>query len=416
MRRHPETLPQQKTDLTDPSVRKIATFIRFIIGHTQDSAQRKMAIRVLETLAYIKMNPVFFKYAIEHQDDLRIYKYTTRHAGRAPDQDKHVLRAPNDMAFHIIAYGNGDEAIANYNQIVEIIEHGIDLVGQDLNQINAFVRKFEDSDVGCMEARLGPVMLFISDLNASEKSLDDLFLDFVNLQTSLGHDPDAPDFIQHVHAYFHQKIGQAFHDHGQSCVLTWDKIKSYLEDTMAYDLSGMATSPLFSVPFVVTDHEMTLARTIWRDGLPSPRDYECLKQTYPFQHMAIQVAGDLERANLLYRGCPLSFDTHHQGQWMATVDLDQRIQTNKTLFKMIDNWPGFLEQITQFATRPKLRGERKMAATHKLDLKSNHSIPSQKKSKGSGAIYSHEKTISNVFIQTFAYRVIQWGWGCGFMV
>lgn len=129
----------------------------------------------------------------------------------------------------------------------------------------------------------------------------------------------------------------------------------------------------------VTQDELTLAKQIWSEGLRSVENYAQLKQQLPFQHLAIQIAGDLERSDLLYTGTALAFDTYHQDQHVSPINYHALIQANQTLFKIIRDWSYFLPQITNFSYRPKLRQSKLGGETYKLDQKTNTIIAYQGK-------------------------------------
>ncbi len=127
----------------------------------------------------------------------------------------------------------------------------------------------------------------------------------------------------------------------------------------------------------------TMARIIWQYGLANKKAYDQLKKELPFDHLALQIASDLNQAHLLYQGTLLDFDDYHTTPHSPHADFSGLINGNQTLFKMITDWTinssgrgGFLQQITDFTVRPTLRyGVRGWAATHKLDLRTNQIIP-----------------------------------------
>lgn len=126
-------------------------------------------------------------------------------------------------------------------------------------------------------------------------------------------------------------------------------------------------------------NEDEIARKIWEHGLKDAQEFVKLKQALPFDNLSIQVAGDLERANLLYQGTILDFDKYHPQPWRPHADFNGLIQGNQTLFKIISSWREFLQQITDFKVRPCLRTGKDPTATHKLDLTTNTIIPYQGK-------------------------------------
>ncbi len=126
----------------------------------------------------------------------------------------------------------------------------------------------------------------------------------------------------------------------------------------------------------------TIARLIWEEGLSGQQAYTDLKQALPFDHLAILVAGDLDRAKLLTQGSSLDYDDYHPEPWAPHANFNALIQGNQSLFKIISDWRGygfgvggFLQQLTDFSVRPALRNGKNTWATHKLDLRTNQIIP-----------------------------------------
>jgi len=129
--------------------------------------------------------------------------------------------------------------------------------------------------------------------------------------------------------------------------------------------------------------EKELARLIWHNGLKSVDDYARIKAQLPFQHFAIQVAQDLERAGILYTGTKLEFEPYHQGEWQAKVDYHQLIQSNFTLLKIVREtaWADFYQQITVFSYRPALRTSKPWGPTHKFDTRTGQIVEHKGKRK-----------------------------------
>jgi Ankyrin repeat len=226
-------LPQEKKpainlDFNDPSVKKLVNFIQRISEHFKDESNLPITVKVLECLVFIKLNFPWITYAISNKEkDNTIYKY-------AKDRVSRVLRAHNDMSFHVLGYDDSEKAISDYTHIITSIENGIDQLLESSAHAKTFIRKIQDSAVGCMEARLQPALDFITDTNIQK--LDDLFQDFFAEQTKLGINPEDIDkFISHLTNYFSKKIDDIFIHDGKHIILNWDDIKEYLENFFGYD-------------------------------------------------------------------------------------------------------------------------------------------------------------------------------------
>jgi len=223
-----ENKPDANFNFTDPSVEKLVSFIKHISEHFKDESNLPITVRVLECLVFIKLNFPLISYAVRNKKDKTLYKYTE-------DEGKQALRAHNDMSFHIIMYEDPEKAISDYTHIITSIENGIDPLLKNPDHAKIFIRKINDSAVGCMEARLQSALDFITD--PSIKKLDDLFNDFFAQQTQRDIDvtKDSDKFISSLTNYFSGEIDGIFTHNGKYIILNWHDIKEYLETFFGYD-------------------------------------------------------------------------------------------------------------------------------------------------------------------------------------
>lgn len=234
----PGQKPEKNLHFEDPSVKKIMDFVEKISTHYGDEYRSGVTIRVLQTLAYIKLNYPLIKYAVSNKHDKTIYV-------QEGDDKKQVLRSPNGMSFHVLGYTDGEKAISDYAEIVSTVEAGVDLMGDDPEKIRLFIRKIDDSIVGCMEARITEAIAYLGQLGNPPK-LDDLFLDFTIEQEKQNIDSsDIPSFFRYLTQYFDSKINTIVTHEGKTILLTWNMVKDYLDSVLAFDRDNFIPSDLF---------------------------------------------------------------------------------------------------------------------------------------------------------------------------
>ncbi|MDQ8039767.1 MAG: ankyrin repeat domain-containing protein, partial [Cellulomonas sp.] len=223
-----EIKPVINLNFSDPTVKELTRFTKFLTENFKTEPNLSITVKVLECLMFVKLNFSWIRYAVINKEkDDTIYKYTQ-------DKVKRVLRAHNDMSFHIIMYEDPEKAISDYSNIISAIENKIDLLLENLAYAKTFIRKIQDSSVGCMEARLELALNFIIDPTIPK--LDDLFQDFFAEQTQLGvESEDIDKFIPHLIKYFVKKIGDEYIYDGKNITLSWDEIKYYLNNFFGYD-------------------------------------------------------------------------------------------------------------------------------------------------------------------------------------
>ncbi|MCZ6913706.1 MAG: ankyrin repeat domain-containing protein [Rickettsia endosymbiont of Ixodes persulcatus] len=220
--------PTINLNFDDPSVKELAQFIQYLSENFKAEPNLPITIKVLECLMFIKLNFPWISYAILNKEkDNTIYKYSQ-------DKAKRVLRAHNDMSFHIIMYKDPEKAISDYRDIITAIENGIDRLLANPAYTKTFIRKIQDSAIGCMEARLDLALNFIID--PSIPKLDDIFQDFFAEQTQLGiESEDIDKFIPHLTKYFAKKLDEEVTHDGKVIPLSWNEVKEYLEKFFGYD-------------------------------------------------------------------------------------------------------------------------------------------------------------------------------------
>ncbi len=140
----------------------------------------------------------------------------------------------------------------------------------------------------------------------------------------------------------------------------------------------------------LTQDEETIARLLWEEGFRSVYDYNQFIQQAPIQHIGHQISHDLMRANLVTCGFSLDYDDYNQDLLPTAIDYHTLVQKNQTLVKMIADWRGFMQQISDYRQRPALRVAKPTQATHKLDLRTNQIIPYQHKRRQK-TVFTHTK-------------------------
>jgi ankyrin repeat protein len=236
------TRPAINLNFNHASVEKLRGFAATLEQRFQDEQNLPITLRVLECLMYIRLNEAFLRYAILHKTtDMHIYKY-------AGDSEKHVLRAHNDMSFHIISYKDPDQAIKNYNEMIQVIEIKIDMLTATPDYARMFIRKIKDSDAGCMEVRLKDAMLFLT--NPEIKTIDDVFLDFDIEQKKSGIDLQAwntevASFRHNFVKYFSDKLDNLVYSDGAQLTLEWKVIIPYFVKIYGFQENDFKPVDLF---------------------------------------------------------------------------------------------------------------------------------------------------------------------------
>lgn len=221
-------IPPKNLNLQDPSVARIMGLRDFFSKTYKDEPNLAITIRVLECLAFIKLNFPWIKYAIENKaKDDRIFTYKS-------DKIKQVLRAHNDMSFHIMGYSNAERALSDYASVIILLENNIDLLIDNPIMAKVFINKIKDSDVGCMEHRFGPAGEFLT--NPNDYKLHDLFHSFFTEQLRLKIQPnEMVPFVAHLIKYFEARLGEVVTDEkGNIITLNTEVIRNYLESNFEY--------------------------------------------------------------------------------------------------------------------------------------------------------------------------------------
>jgi hypothetical protein len=127
----------------------------------EDDKQTADAIKVVDCFRFIKTNEAFFRYAFLNPQDTKIYTFYPR------DYESQVLRDFNNTSFHLFAKPNEtlEEAVTNLNALTKSFEDAI-LTAREKNKLAEFTNKLLfNEEVGCLEARITPALIYIRDLN-----------------------------------------------------------------------------------------------------------------------------------------------------------------------------------------------------------------------------------------------------------
>ncbi len=228
--------PAKNLNLHDPSVEKIMAFVRHIKKKFPYAPKLGITIRVLETLAFIKLNAAWIEYAVNNKTtDNSIYTHYD-------DKGKQVLRSHNDMSFHVLGYATGAAAVRDYATIIASIENGIDLVTGDDKNTEGLIDSVDDSPIGCMEARVVFALSFIQGLMDKPK-LETLFRDCWTDQEKLRDSKydqlDDLTYFKHIVTFFHKQVGKTALYDGKEFELKWNDITKYSRDICGYDYKDL---------------------------------------------------------------------------------------------------------------------------------------------------------------------------------
>ncbi len=231
---------QPNIEFNDDRVKKLSDFINHLSNNFQNEKNFEIAKRVLECLIFIKLNSEWITYAISNKNDRNkddIYKNDS-------DRNKKVLRAHNGMSFHIVNYDNAEQAIRDYGRIIESIENNIDILMGNDHFARSFIRKIDDSSVGCMEARLSGAMRFLADPQIV--NLSDLFEKFLfELNQKKINQDEVKYFANHLLDYFEDKLDTPviISPTNKKEYLSFDIIMQYLCDYCSYELKEFSALP-----------------------------------------------------------------------------------------------------------------------------------------------------------------------------
>ena len=222
----------QKNNPNDPEhcsqCRILNDFIHFILELDINLSKSKSnfkqnAIKVVECLKFIKLNPVFIAYAVEHRADPKIYRYKR-------DQRKGVIRDFNDTALHFNSYSSKERVKTGLENLVQQFEQAI-LAMSDLGKLDTFAYQLEyDEEIGCIERRTAKALAYAAEyLSSHLNNLDDLMGQCEFLENS-----SESAFVT-AHDFLKPYLGEKCIWQDKEYVLDEALIKQYLTEIFYFD-------------------------------------------------------------------------------------------------------------------------------------------------------------------------------------
>ena len=184
---------------------------------TEPSKFKKDAIKLIESLKFIKINLEFIGYVVENKTNPDIY---------ACEQDfaMGVIRDFNGTSLHVNAYHNKEEAQTAFANLVQQFENAI-VAMQRVGRLEIFVRQLQyDKNIGCVEARVSKALLFATaSISSPAHSLDQLMAQC----QFMPHD-DATALFSKAKIFFEPYVGQACIWKNTDYLIDTSLIKQYL--------------------------------------------------------------------------------------------------------------------------------------------------------------------------------------------
>ncbi|MEN9916396.1 MAG: hypothetical protein RLY40_328 [Pseudomonadota bacterium] len=184
---------------------------------TEPSKFKKDAIKLIESLKFIKINLAFIGYAVENKTNPVIY--VCEH-----DFKRGVIRDLNGISIHLNAYHNKKEAQTAFANLVQQFENAI-VAMQRLGRLEIFVRQLQyDKNIDCVEARVSKALLFATAcMSTSAHSLDQLMA-----QCQFMPNDDATALFNKAKIFFESYMGQACIWNNKDYLIDISLIKQYL--------------------------------------------------------------------------------------------------------------------------------------------------------------------------------------------
>lgn len=233
--------PDINLNYDDASLATLKAFNQRISRDFSSHPNRTIANNVIETLMYIKLNPGLIKYAVENKDDVTLYTYTR-------DQVNGVLRASNDMSFHLNSYakGDSDNAVNDFTALISSIENGITLMNENPDHIETFISYIKDSDVGCLEFRLSDALVYVGELISDHEKKIKLVNLFAKCNVTFSEKyPAQKDqldpflFFQHVLNFFKNYISRPVDYKNEESPLDWNMILQCAEENFEFTIEDL---------------------------------------------------------------------------------------------------------------------------------------------------------------------------------
>ncbi|TLY47217.1 MAG: hypothetical protein E6K54_06220 [Gammaproteobacteria bacterium] len=216
-------IPPKKNPILFPedSLKVLNNFSDFVnkmpISVSESAQFKKDAIKVIESLKFIKINLEFIGYAVENKTDRSLYTYTT-------DRAKGLIRDFNGTGLHLNAYHNKKDVQIAFETLIRQFENAI-LAMQAVNKLEMFARQLQyDRNTGCIEARVSKALLFAAtSLSSPAHPLDQLMA-----QCQFMPNDDTMTLLNKTKVFFKPYIGQACIWKNKDYLIDINLIKQYL--------------------------------------------------------------------------------------------------------------------------------------------------------------------------------------------
>lgn len=186
---------------------------------TEPSKFKKDAIKLIESLKFIKINLEFIGYVVERKTNPDIY--ACEH-----DFKMGVIRDFNGTSLHVNAYHNKEEAQTAFANLVQQFENAI-VAMQRLGRLEIFARQLQyDKNIGCVEARVSKALLFATACMSSPAHC----LDQLMAQCQFMPNDDETALFSKAKIFFESYIGQACIWKNKDYLIDVSLIKQYLTE------------------------------------------------------------------------------------------------------------------------------------------------------------------------------------------
>lgn len=216
-------IPPKKNpiDWHEDSLRVLNDFRDFVsnmpVPITESSKFKQDAIKLIESLKFIKLNLEFIGYVVENKTNPDIYACED-------DFAMGVIRDFKGTSLHVNAYHNKEEAQTAFANLVQQFENAI-VAMQSLGRLEIFARQLQyDKNIGCVEARVSKALLFATaSMSSPAHCLDQLMA-----QCQFMPNDDATALMSKAKIFFKSYMGQACIWKNKDYLIDAGIIKQYL--------------------------------------------------------------------------------------------------------------------------------------------------------------------------------------------
>ena len=191
---------------------------------TEPSKFKKDAIKLIESLKFIKINLEFIGYVVENKTNPDIY--ACEH-----DFAMGVIRDFNGTSLHVNAYHNKEEAQTAFANLVQQFENAI-VAMQRLGRLEIFARQLQyDKNIGCVEARVSKALLYATtSMSGPAHCLDQLMA-----QCQFMPKDDVTVLFSKANIFFETYIGQTCIWKNKDYLIDASLIKQYLTEVFGLE-------------------------------------------------------------------------------------------------------------------------------------------------------------------------------------